>query len=48
MPATVVAAAGRDFARTDHFDRSPDGQIWLHAGGVEQARAHGEGGGGRA
>jgi hypothetical protein len=47
MPATVMAAAGRDVARTDQLDRFPDSQIWLLAGGVEQARAHGEGGGGR-
>jgi hypothetical protein len=48
MPATLVAAADPGFARSDQLGRSPDSQIWLlAAGGVEQARAHGEGGGGR-
>jgi hypothetical protein len=46
MPATVMAGAGLDFARTEQLDRFPDSQIWLLAGGVEQARADGEGGGG--
>jgi hypothetical protein len=46
MPVTVVAGAVLDFARTEQLDRFGDSQIWLLAGGVEQARADGKGGGG--